>query len=174
MFSLDNIGGVPAHPLLVHIPVVLVPLGLVLAVAALWPKVRKPLLVVAACAAAFGGIGVLLAASTGESLEGGVRSQADRQLLRDHTEKGDRAQGPAVAFGGIAVLALAEELYRRRPGAKKFTVPKWAPAVLLGATIVSGAVATKFVYDAGHSGAKSVWHGVKAVGEGGERSGDDD
>ena len=60
MFSLDNIGGVPAHPLLVHIPVVLIPVALLLAIAAFWPKIRKPMIVAAACAAAVGGIGVLL------------------------------------------------------------------------------------------------------------------
>lgn len=172
MFSLDNIGGVPAHPLLVHIPVVLIPVALILAIAAFWPRIRKPMIIAAACTAAIGGIGVLLAAGSGESLEGGVRSQVDKQLLHDHTEKGDAAQAPAVIFGVIAVGAAAEELWRRRRnGDSKF--PKWVPAALLGATVLSGAVATKYVYEAGHSGAKSVWHGVTAVGEGGGEKGDD-
>ena len=165
MLSLDNIGGVPAHPLLVHIPVVLVPLALIFAVAALWPRIRKPMIVAAACTAALGGIGVLLAAGSGESLVGGVRSQSNRQLLHDHTEKGDAAQAPAAIFGVLAVGAAAEEFWRRRRSGKS-QLPKWAPIALLSATVLSGAVATKYVYDAGHSGATSVWDGVKAVGEG--------
>ncbi len=175
MLALDNIGGVPAHPLLVHIPVVLIPVALILGIAACWSRIRKPMIVAAACAAAIGGIGVLLAAGSGESLESGVRSQVDKALLRDHTEKGDAAQAPAVIFGVIAVGAAAEELWRRRRnGESKF--PKWVPAVLLGATVVSGVVATTFVYEAGHTGAKSVWHGVKASGEGAgkaDQGGDD-
>lgn len=177
MYALDTIGGVPAHPLLVHIPVVLVPLGLILAIAAIWPRIRKPMLVVAACAAAVGGIGVLLAAGAGESLESGVRSPSDapaeKQLLRDHTEKGDAAQAPAVVFGIIAVGTAAEEIWRRRRNGES-KLPRWVPVALLGATVVSGAVATKFVYDAGHTGAKSVWNGVSSKGEGGERGGGDD
>ena len=171
MLSLDNIGGVPAHPLLVHIPVVLVPLAFLLAVAALWKKFRSQLLLAAAIAAAVGGIGVLLAAGSGESLVGGVRDRADRQLLHDHTEKGDAAQAGAGIFAIVAIAAAGEEILRRKHKLSK--VPKWVPAVLLVGSVATGAVATWMVFDAGHSGAKSAWNGVKAVGEGGERGGDD-
>ena len=51
MLALDNISGIPAHPLVVHIPVVLIPLGFVLAVAAMWKRFRTQLLIAAAVAA---------------------------------------------------------------------------------------------------------------------------
>ncbi|MEI8323308.1 MAG: hypothetical protein WCG49_09390, partial [Actinomycetes bacterium] len=146
MLAIDRIFGVPAHPLFVHIPVVLVPLAAILAVAAIFKKFRQPLLIAAAITAAVGGIGVLLAASSGEGLQDSVKHTA---LIRDHAEKGDAAQTPAVIFGVIAVVAAAEEVLRRSKYSKKIPkLPKWAPAVLLAATVASGAVATAFVYDA--------------------------
>ena len=158
MLAIDQIFGVPAHPLFVHVPVVLVPLAAILAVVAIYKKFRQPLLIAAATMAAIGGIGVLLAASSGEGLGESVQRTT---LIHDHEEKGDAAQAPAVIFGGIAVVAAAEEVLRRSKYAQKLAkLPKWAPAVLLTATIASGAVATAFVYDAGHTGAKAVWTGV--------------
>ena len=171
MFSLDNIGGVPAHPLLVHIPVVLVPLAFLLAVVAIRKKFRTQLLLAAAITAAVGGIGVLLAAGSGESLVGAVRGRADRQLLHDHTEKGDAAQAGAGIFAIVIIAAAGEEILRRKGKMPK--LPKWVPGLLLAGSVATGAVATWMVYDAGHSGAKSAWNGVKAVGEGGEKGGDD-
>jgi hypothetical protein len=158
LLAIDQIFGVPAHPLFVHVPVVLVPLAAILAVVAIYKRFRQPLLIAVATMAAIGGIGVLLAASSGEGLGESVQRTT---LIHDHEEKGDAAQAPAVIFGGIAVVAAAEEVLRRSKYAQKLAkLPKWAPAVLLTATIASGAVATAFVYDAGHTGAKAVWTGV--------------
>ena len=157
LLAFDTLLGVPAHPLLVHVAVVLVPLGFLLALVAVFKKIRQPLLIAAAIAAAVGGIGVLLVAGSGESLE---RSVKRTELVHDHTEMGDATQAPAVIFGGIAVLAAAEEVIRRGKFSRKMPrLPKWLPSALLVATIASGAVATVFVYEAGHSGAKAVWTG---------------
>jgi len=137
---------------------VLVPLAAILAVAAIYKRFRQPLLIAAAVMATVGGIGVLLAAGSGEGLQDSVKRTAE---VHDHSEKGDAAQAPAVIFGGIAVVAAAEEVLRRSKYAGKIAkLPKWPPAILLAATVASGAVATAFVYDAGHSGAKAVWTGV--------------
>lgn len=173
MLGLDNIAGIPAHPLIVHIPVVLVPLGFILAIVAVWKRFRTQLLIAAAIAAGLGGVGALLAGSTGEGLQR-AREGADRQLVREHTQAGSQAQGGAGVFAGIVIVAAAEEVLRRKGVLAKARLPKWVPSVLLAASVVSGAVGTYMVYDAGHTGAKSVWNGVKAAGEGGERGGDDD
>ncbi|MBU6240536.1 MAG: hypothetical protein KJS66_01985 [Acidobacteria bacterium] len=173
MFALDNIAGIPAHPLIVHIPVVLVPLAFLLVIVASWKRYRTQLLIAAAIAAGIGGIGVLLAAGSGEGLQR-AREGAVRQLVHDHTEAGSRAQGGAGVFAAIVIVAAAEEALRRKGKLSKLKLPKWVPSTLLAASIVSGAVGAYMVYDAGHTGAKSVWNGVKAKGEGGERGGDDD
>lgn len=173
MLSLDNIAGIPAHPLVVHIPVVLVPLGFLLALLSVWKRFRTQLLIAAAIAAGLGGIGALLAGGTGEGLQR-AREGADRQLVREHTQAGSQAQGGAGVFAAVVIVAAAEEVLRRKGLLAKVKMPKWAPSVLLAASVATGAVGTYMVYDAGHTGAKSVWNGVKAVGEGGERGGDDD
>jgi hypothetical protein len=171
LLAIDQIFGVPAHPLFVHVPVVLVPLAAILAVSAIYKRFRQPLLIAAATMAAIGGIGVLLAASSGESLSESAErtsttqySEADggeEEGAEEHEEKGDAAQAPAVIFAGITMIAATEEVLRRSKYTNKLAkLPKWAPAVLLTATIASGAVATAFVYDAGHSGAKAVWTGI--------------
>ena len=43
MLALDSRFGLPAHPLLVHIPVVLIPLGALGAVLMVWPRLRRTL-----------------------------------------------------------------------------------------------------------------------------------
>lgn len=173
MFALDNIAGIPAHPLVVHIPVVLIPLGFLLTVVAIWKRFRTQLLIAAAVATGLGGIGALLAGNTGEGLQR-AREGADRQLVREHTQAGSQAQGGAGVFAAVVIITAAEDVLRRKGLLAKVKVPKWAPSVLLAASVATGAVGTFMVYDAGHTGAKSVWNGVKAVGEGGERGGGDD
>lgn len=164
--ALGEIFGLPAHPLVVHAAVVLVPLALVAAIVAISPRVRRPMLGVAAVLAVAGAFFVLAATNSGESLEDGVESSSDRQLVHEHAEAGERAQAPSVLLAGAAVLAFAAELNRDKD--RKWrgkSVPTWAPKALLAATVAVGVVATATVVDAGHSGAKSVWDKV-SVGEG--------
>jgi hypothetical protein len=77
--EIDQILGLPAHPLLVHIPVVLVPLATVgavlVAVKASW---RRSLAVVVAVLAVGGAVGVLLATQSGEALEERVEERYER------------------------------------------------------------------------------------------------
>ena len=86
MLALTSLFGLPAHALLVHIPVVLIPLGAVGAVLMLWPRLRRAvgwwvcgILVVA-------GIATQLAISSGQSLEDYVH---ETQLMRDHAHMGE-------------------------------------------------------------------------------------
>ena len=168
--GINQIFGLPAHPLIVHAAVVFIPLGALTMLLAIWPKWRRPMLTATAALAVLGAVFVLLAASSGEGLE--ERVGADRAKVEEHQEAGDKAQGPAVLFAGVAVLALAAEHLRGKD--KKFkgkTMPTWAPSVLLAATVITGAVSAGLVVNAGHSGAKSVWDGTQT---GGEKGGDDE
>ena len=158
IFALDEILGLPAHPFLVHAAVALIPLAAVTMLLSLWKKLRRPMLWATVALSVTGAIFVLAAANTGESLEERVESISDRAKVEAHAEAGERAQAPAVLFAGAAVLALGAELLRDRDSTfKGKKMPGWAPSVLLAATIVTGAVSAYTVYDAGHSGAKSVW-----------------
>jgi hypothetical protein len=110
--EIDEIFGLPAHPLLVHIPVVLIPTALVVLVIALWPAARRPALLGAAAMAAIGAIGTVLAVGAGDKLQDRVR---ETEQVEEHTEQGEQAELPAIAFGilAVATAAVAETARRR-------------------------------------------------------------
>ena len=110
--EIDELFGLPAHPLLVHIPVVVIPLALVVALVALWPRVRRGAAWAAAGLALVGGVGAVLAIGAGESLQHDVR---ETDMAEEHAEQGDEVELPAIAFAVLAIAAaLAVEVVRRR------------------------------------------------------------
>ena len=95
-----------------------------------------------------------------------------------------RAAGPARAAGGTVYCncycniqlppPCGDEACKRACGYYSRSAagsPKWLRPVVAIALVLSAGAANWTVFDAGHSGAKSVWGDVK-VGEGGERGGD--
>lgn len=109
----DELFGLPAHPLLVHVPVVIIPLGLLVALVALWPRARRGAALAAAALAVVGALGAVLAAGAGEKLEDDVR---ETELSEEHAAQGDRVEPAAAGFGALAVAgAVAVEAARRRP-----------------------------------------------------------
>lgn len=187
--ELDQLFSLPAHPLLVHIPVVLVPLAalgvVLLAVRPRWIRSYGPIVVAVALA---GAVGAVLAAGSGEALEESVA--ASRALVHDHAEAGDLARALALVLLAAAVALVAVDWFGRRRAAASSepaaagsvasgggnggaAVPRW---VSIGVSViaVSAAVGSVVaVVDAGHSGAKAVWHGTD-VSSGESRGGDDD
>lgn len=103
--DLITVDGIPAHPLVVHAVLVLLPLaavgGLVIALRAAWRRrfgyVVLALTVVAVAA-------VPLATTTGEELQTAL-ALPDNQLIQKHANLGDELLPFALAFG-IAVLLL--------------------------------------------------------------------
>ncbi len=85
--EINTLFGLPAHPLIVHAAVVLLPIAAIgLIVVALVPKARRhyaPLVFVVALAAT---IAVGLAQQSGESLEGNVTRT---ELVDEHTSQGE-------------------------------------------------------------------------------------
>ena len=157
--QLESLFGLPAHPLVVHGAVVLLPLAAVgtLAVAAL-PRARRhfALLVLALSLAATVAVG--LAQTSGEELEDQVR---ETELVEAHTGQGESVLPWAI---GVSVAAAAVTAASRWPGAR----PRVVTAVLVAVALVAGAGATWSVVDVGHSGAKATWSTVEDGG------GDDD
>ncbi len=157
ILGLNDLFGIPAHPLLVHAAVVFIPVALLTLIAALWKTIRRPMLIASALLAIAGAFFVLLATNTGESLAERIKGGETPQIEK-HAEAGDRAQAPAVLLAGISILALGADLLRDTD--KKIagkTMPKWAPTALLVGSIVIAVISTVTIVDAGHSGAKSVW-----------------
>ena len=161
--ALNTFGGIPAHPLLVHIPVMMIPLALALALLALWPKVRTSALWGATGSAFIGLIGCFLASGSGEALEHAVEHS---DLLRKHTEAGDAVAIFATPFFLVLLATLVIHLARNESlpfGLKLPSLKKLGAGVVTGLLALSvglGALASWKTYDAGHSGAKSAWKDV--------------
>jgi uncharacterized membrane protein len=152
---MNEIGGLPAHPLVVHLPVVLVPLAVVaallMAVRPAWfERLGTPSLLLAA----LGTAGAFLASGSGEELEDRFRAAGETVsgTLRDHAEMGELVPWLALLFF-VALLGWVLAIRK-----------DWAPtrrravrSALAALVVVAGLGAAASVYVVGHSGATSVW-----------------
>jgi hypothetical protein len=154
MIMFSTIFGLPAHPLIVHAVVVLVPLAALSAlVVAVWPAARARYLPLAAGIATLALISVPLATSTGDQLEKHVRPSA---FVERHTAMADGL----LPFMGLLWLGLVALLVARRLGAGWSRYLAGAAAVVA----VAGAVASGVqVARIGDSGARAAWHGVAST-----------
>jgi uncharacterized membrane protein len=160
-----DIGGVPAHPLLVHVPVVLIPLALVMVIAYFAARPwRRPLAWIAGVLSAAGALGAVLAADSGESLRHRVN---ESPALSDHADMGETARLLAVIFFVVVVLLVVfEEVRSRRvddqppSGVAAIVAHRVATPVLALLLLISGGVAVASLVSAGHAGAKITWENV--------------
>ena len=160
--DIETIFGLPAHPLLVHIPVVLIPLCAVGAVwIVVWPSWRPRIGWIVVVLSGFTVVMSQLAAGSGEALEDALDKESS--LLERHTELGDTFVWFALAFF-VAVLALMlwDRAQRGKAdplggsgGRVRATSP--AAVVLIILVVVTAAAASFRIYQVGHSGAQSVW-----------------
>jgi hypothetical protein len=157
--GIEELFGLPAHPLVVHAAVVLLPLAAVATiVCAAVPRARRAYAPVALGLALVATVAVGLAQGSGEELE----EQVDEtRLVEEHTEHGEQVLPWAIAdtLAAAAVTAIPA-LSRRRPDLPARTVT----AVVVAGSLVAGVGATWTIVDVGHSGAKATWDDV---GEGG-------
>jgi hypothetical protein len=155
MIMLSTIFGLPAHPFVVHIVVVLVPMaalsGLVVAV---WPWARERYAPLVLGIATLALIAIPIATHTGEELEGHVHPSA---YVERHTAMADGLL-PFMALLWLALAALVLARWLRTSRGKD-----WA-RFLAGAAVVltiAGAVASGIqVVRIGDSGSRAAWHGV--------------
>lgn len=162
--SLTVVNGLPAHVLIVHFVIVLVPLSALAVVAgAIWPSAARRMGIVLPLLALVALASVPMATQAGEWLEEHVDSDA---LVRRHAELGDELLPWAA---GLFVLAAAIWWMSRRaasaeatPGGRARTAtPRSALALRVVAAVLSLGVATGAVVDVyriGDSGAKAAWH----------------
>ncbi len=165
---MDTIFGLPAHPLLLHIPIVLIPLAaigvLVMLIKPSWHR-RYRWIVLGMGAA--GAIGAVLAAEAGEQLEHRIVAAEGRQAAaswQEHAEAGETARNVALVFLIVLLVFVLLPWWQDRRGRNVEAEPV-APShrdrtiavtvSVLAAISAVGAVAT--IVDAGHSGSKSVW-----------------
>ncbi|MCC6381804.1 MAG: hypothetical protein IT304_04805 [Dehalococcoidia bacterium] len=159
--ALDTLFGLPAHALVVHVAVVLVPLSAVAMAGVGWrPGWRRSYALPIAVLAIVGASAALLAAQSGETLEHSVRTAAEtagagRVRFGEHPEQGDTARFFAVVFALAAVAWWGVDRWHRR-----FNLPAWAPLAVYGVALLPAVAAVVSMVVAGHSGATLVWKDV--------------
>jgi hypothetical protein len=156
MFS--TIFGLPAHPLVVHAVVVLVPLAAVCGlVVAVWPAARARYAPLALGIATLALFAVPLATHTGEQLEEQVRDSA---LVDRHAHM---AEGllPFMAVLWLALAALVGvRWYGRHRTVSRAKAASYAAVGAAVITVVASVGSGIQVVRIGHSGSEAAWHGV--------------
>ena len=160
---MGSVNGLPAHILLVHAIVVLLPLAaLLLVLTASWPAARRRLAAPNAILSLVTLVLVPITTNAGQWLEHRV---TDTALLRDHTRLGDTA-----LYAALAVTVTALLIWWRQREAERVADPPPKPrrtflaprnttvtaAVAVLAALVAGA-AVYDVYLIGVSGARASW-----------------
>jgi uncharacterized membrane protein len=161
--ELETIWGLPAHPLLVHVPVVLIPLCAIGAIAIVFIPTWRPVLGwILVVLAGFGTIAAQLASGSGEALEEALDEESD--LLERHAELGETFIWFALVFFLVLLGFMVWDTMQRRRGSGDVgggagrSVTGSPVAIVLSVLLVlSGAAAGLRVYQVGHSGAKTVW-----------------
>jgi uncharacterized membrane protein len=176
---MDELFGLPAHPLVVHGAVVLVPLAAIgVVLIAFWPAARAKLGLAVVAIALAGTVMAFLAAESGEALEDSVR---ETELVEEHAELGDSglASAAAVLVGALGVVGLG--MYERRRASSDPAEPATETSSsgpsnrsrqMAGLSIGVGVVAvvlaslgTFQIAKIGHSGAKATWETVEVDGD---------
>lgn len=144
----DLVMGLPVHPLIVHLAVVLIPLAAIAAIVmAVKPGVSRKYGAVIIGITVVGQLSSIVAKLSGEAL----LERLDMELER-HTELGNLA--PLASVPLLVLVILLYQVDRRRRGSK---VRKLI-AVL---TIVAALFAAGYIALTGHSGAEAVWSWVQ-------------
>ncbi|MFJ9365899.1 DUF2231 domain-containing protein [Nocardia sp. NPDC101769] len=159
----NTINGLPAHVLLVHAVVVLVPLtALLVGLAVAWPAARRRIGVLLPVVAFVTLVFVPLTTHSGEWLE---HHTSRDPLVRIHTHLGDDLLVWSAATFVFATVwwamhsARARDLLRRRVPRVDAVSGRRAVAVIVAVAALAVAVGSVVqVYRIGDSGAKAAWH----------------
>jgi hypothetical protein len=158
--ALSTLFGLPAHALLVHAAVVLVPLAAAGFVATGWRAAwRRSYSLPVALIGMAGAVSAFLAKQSGEPIRNTIREAARTggvdARFGEHPEQGDTAFFFAMLFGLGTVAFWAVDRYGER-----WNLPRWAPIAAYAGVFVLAAIATLTMVAAGHSGAQLVWNDV--------------
>lgn len=164
------INGLPAHPLLVHAVVVLLPLAALLTIVhAVWPAARARLGAIPAVLAVVVLPLVPVTVSAGHALAARIGGTAANPLLRQH----ERLAGQLLPWSiALAVVAIAVWVWHRF-GDRLALSGRRRRAATIGAVslaIVVGLGVVVTVVRVGDSGARATWHSVAASAYAGSAS----
>jgi uncharacterized membrane protein len=142
----DKIGGLPAHPLIVHLPIVFGPILGLLAIAMLNPAWRERLIKPVAVLSIITAVAAIMAAESGEWLASHL-VDGPPAGLEDHEEAAELYRNLAIVLSLLLIGGAV--FFSRLKGAMQH-----AAAVLIA---VVGLVSIVAVVEAGHEGAKLAW-----------------
>jgi hypothetical protein len=165
---LHEINGLPAHVLLIHVVIVLVPAAAVmLAASAVWPAARAKLGFLTPAVALIALVLVPITTNAGHWFQSHLPNHfGQTAAVRHHAALGSELLPWAI---GIFVLATAVWLLGRRfaygwraepasaEGSDRAALPVWVVAVLAVLAVAVAAGGVVQLYRIGDSGAKSVW-----------------
>ena len=163
---IEELWDIPAHPLLVHFPIVLIPVFAAGAVAtAIRPDWRRRFGWALAGTTLVGAGAALAAARSGkpfqEALQPGLGPLADR-----HADLGNQSALFAVLFlVSASATAAADRWYSTRAESAESPIGPRVGAGLAVVTAILGVVAAVWVIRTGHEGARITWIGVDVGGE---------
>lgn len=159
--EISKLFGLPAHPLLVHVPVVLVPLAALGAVLiAVRPAWRNRFGVLVAAVAGIGLVGIQMAIGSGEALEDKLK---ESEAIERHADlAGITRLSVLLFFVAVTALVIVDRRRRHRavvagPGTPAAVKGSKLLAGLAALTVATSLLATGAIVQAGHTGAKAVW-----------------
>jgi len=156
--EISQIAGLPAHPLIVHGAVVLVPLAALALLLTAWRRAWREAYALPIALLAWTGWGFSqLAAGSGEGLEHDLRGAARAAGVAaprfgEHAELGETAAFLALL---VAVAATALWAVDRLPG--RWPQPHWLPGALYVTSAVVAVMGAGWMVQAGHTGADLAW-----------------
>lgn len=139
----DTIGGLPVHPLAVHVAVVLLPLSaLALALLVFVPRWRKAYLPLTLVGLAVATVFTFIAKESGEALGERVGEPQTHEDL-----------GVILFPAAVGLLAVGVAFYFLQ----KSTQPKWVVKAVSGVAIAAVLSVSTLTYFVGHTGAEATW-----------------
>jgi hypothetical protein len=162
---MTTVNGLPAHILLVHAIVVLLPLAaLLLVLTAVWPAARRRLAGPNAILSLVVVVLVPITTTAGEWLE---RRTPQSTLLHDHTQLGDTAILYALPVAALALVIWWRHREARAggpaalPRRRTYLAPlsMTVTRVVAVLTIVVAGASAYGIYRIGDSGSKAAWTG---------------
>jgi hypothetical protein len=152
----NEINGLPAHVLLVHAVVILIPLAALMTIlSAVWPAARRRMGIFTPLVALVALILVPVATNAGEWLQARV---ANTELVRTHAELGDTMLWFAIGLFVAALLAWGvPTLITRR---SQQAPPPWVGVVVAVIAVVLVGASVVQVVRVGEAGSQAVWSGT--------------
>ena len=159
------INGLPAHVLLIHVLVVLGPLGALFTVlSAVWPKARRKLGIISPATCAIVLVATPITQNAGEWLEHKLEQNGENKAIAKHADLGDTflwfAIGLFVVSAAVWWVGSTATLTRSK---QRTALPVWVGyAVAVLAVVVSVLVVWQ-LYRIGDSGAHASWDYVQKL-----------